>query len=481
MSHDAHSGAAPLMLSVSGCRGIVGRSLTPDVACRYAGAAASWMRERAPSSGARPRIVVASDGRLGGDVLRYCVAWALAAAGCDVADIGVATTPTVGVMVDHLRAQGGITLTASHNPGEWNGLKAITPDGAAPDPAAAADIISRFRNGSPAFAPPTDFGTVERINGAEDVHVQRVLKALSAVAEIEQIRARRFHVVVDSVNASGAGVARRLLEALGCRLDHLNADDSGVFPHTPEPTPENLAFMGREITSRSAAIGFAQDPDADRLALLDEQGRYIGEEYTLALAALAVLGADPARAKGVTLAANLSTSRMIDDVAARFGATVRRSPVGEANVVAAMRSVGALIGGEGNGGVIWPAVTWIRDSVGAMALTLALMARENAPLSKLVESIPPYAIDKRKAPLPEGGVEGALRATEVLYRNRPGATIDRQDGVRADFPAPSGDGMAWVHVRPSNTEPIVRFIAEAPTARDAGAILDELAEAIARP
>lgn len=479
MSHHEAQAAAPLMLSVSGCRGIVGQSLTPEILCRYAGAIAAWVRDTSTTSTPRPRLVIACDGRKGGVTLKNCVAWAFASAGFAVSDIGVATTPTVGLMVQSLTADLGVTLTASHNPGQWNGLKVITRDGAAPDAAAADAIIDRFRKGVTAFTGPEAFGSVEHVKGAAETHVERAIEAIASVAPLDSIRARKFKVIVDSVNASGATAARLLLERLGCQLVHLNADSSGVFPHTPEPTAENLASICGEVPARKAALAFAQDPDADRLAIIDEQGRYIGEEYTLALATLSLLGAANAPKDKAELAANLSTSRMIDDVAARFGATVHRSAVGEANVVSAMRRAGAQIGGEGNGGVIWPQVTWIRDSIGAMGLVLALLARENRPLSQIVASIPSYAIEKRKAPVREGLAQRAVRAVEAAYKGRPGARVDTQDGVRADFPSSDGRGGAWVHVRASNTEPIVRFIAEAPTKQEASAILDEVDRIVA--
>jgi len=469
---------APLMLSVSGMRGIVGRSLTPETLCRFVGAAGAWMRECVPGEEA-PGIVLACDGRRGGEALRRCVGWALVGAGFRVSDIGVAATPTVGVMVERLGAAGGLTLTASHNPGEWNGMKVITREGSAPDAESAGRIIARFWRAGPigGFVGAEVFGSYERVEGAEEAHVGRALVALEEVCPLELIRARRFRVVVDSVNASGAGVAKRLLAALGCEVAHLNGEGSGVFAHAPEPTAENLAPMGVEVASRGGEVGFAQDPDADRLALLDEKGRYIGEEYTLALAALSLLGGG--RGQAAHVAANLSTSRMIDDVAASVGARVHRSLVGEANVVSAMRACGADIGGEGNGGVIWPRVSWIRDSVGAMGLILALLAREGKPLSVVVSEMPAYAIEKRKVPVREGLTERALRAVEGAFRERGGVEIDTQDGVRGDFASASGKGRSWAHVRASNTEPIIRLIAEAPTGAEASAILDRLAATVA--
>jgi len=455
---------APLMLSVSGCRGIVGASLTPETACRYALAAASWMNARGR------RVVLARDGRRGGDVVASIVGGALRAAGCDVIDLGVATTPTAGVMVRRYGAAGGLVVTASHNPGEWNGLKPLTPEGCAPAPADARRIVEAFHAGAATLAPADALGAREADDSAAHAHVALVLEALGRIADIEAIKAERFRVALDSVNASGATGGRLLLEALGCELLHLHNDASGVFPHMPEPTAENLRDLGANAKGIDAAVAFAQDPDADRLAIIDEQGRYIGEEYTLVLAAWALLGA-PRAPTGATLAANLSTSRMIDDLTARFGARVVRTPVGEANVVAGMRREGCLLGGEGNGGVIWPEVVLIRDSLGAMALTLALATREEKSIGELVGEVPAYAIVKRKAPIEEGLAERAIGALKQRYA---GERLDEQDGLRVDIESKS----AWLHVRPSNTEPILRLIAEAPTRADAEALLDDAAGAI---
>lgn len=466
------------MLSISGCRGIVGASLTPEVIARYCGAAAQWLTRGDGSGGGRQRIVFARDGRAGGEPFRRIVLGSLAAAGLDVADLDIATTPTAGVMVRHLRAAGAVVLTASHNPGEWNGLKVIGPDGAAPDAAQAGQLLDLYRAGVVRLASPAEMGVIEADQTAAYVHTDRVLYALSRVASVEALRSARFRIVLDSVNASGRIGGRMLLGALGCELVHIGCEDTGIFPHPPEPTEEHLRSLCDAVRRERAAVGFAQDPDADRLAIVDENGRYIGEEYTLALAALSVLSsmsADDARA--ATLAANLSTSRMIDDVASCFGARVIRTPVGEANVRSAMDASGALVGGEGNGGVIWPAVVPIRDSLGAMALVLALMSREKKPLSAIVDALPRYAIRKRKTPIRDGLAQRAMGAVETCY---PGAAVDRQDGARVDFPAPSGGGAAWLHVRASNTEPILRLIAEAPTEADAEAILDEAERAIER-
>ena len=478
-AHRDQSNTAPLMLSVSGCRGIIGESLTPEVACRYVNAVASWLAGARPQSrSGRPvKIVLARDGRRSGAMVRDLVVGTLVASGCRVIDLGVATTPTAGVAVDHFEADGGLIITASHNPQQWNGIKAVTHRGCAPPASAAATIIERFRNNQTAYADHAGLGSVEADDTAAHVHVARVLKAVGEVASIEAIRAQRFRVVIDSVNASGSRAAKLLMDALGCDLVHLHADSSGVFPHTPEPTAENLRDMTASVLRESAVIGFAQDPDADRLAIIDADGRYIGEEYTLALSVWAVLES-MGDGSGAVIPTNLSTSRMVDDIAARYGATVARYPVGEANLVEAMLAGKSSmpIGGEGNGGVVWPAIVPIRDSIGAMALVLALMTRTGRSLADLVDEIPAYAIVKRKQPITEGLADQALKAVQSVLGAR-AERVDDADGVRVDLKLPSG-GDGWVHVRPSNTEPILRLIAEAPSEAEANGLLDEVSAAI---
>jgi len=457
MSHAVSD--APLMLSVSGARGIVGKTMTPVVAATFAAAFGSHVRTLV--AGRRPRLLVARDGRFGGDALARAVQGALASVGCDVVDIGVAMTPTVGLMIRALGADGGMAVTASHNPIEWNGLKCLDGDGLAPPKPVAEAIIARFRAADIAFALPLDIGSITTDASANERHVARVVEVLGGAAgAAARIRARGLHVVLDSVNASGCVGGRRMLDALGCGVTHIHGEMTGIFGHTPEPTAENLVGLADTVrAARDAgtpvACGFAQDPDADRLAIVDENGRYIGEEYTLVLAAQRML-----ELRGpFALAANLSTSRMIDDIAARFpGAVVHRTAVGEANVVGALKPAKGLLGGEGNGGVIVPEVCWVRDSLSAMALVLDLLASRSEPLSRIVDAMPRYAIEKTKLDLAAIGglpaVEGALARLKTAFA---GERLNDADGVRVDF----ADG--WVHLRASNTEPIARVIAEAPT------------------
>ncbi len=483
----ATNDVSPLMLSVSGARGIVGKSMTPEVAGQLA---AAFARELSECSVAGGIVVVGRDGRPSGAALEDASCESLARAGWRVVRLGVVATPTSAVMVTRLQAAGGVVITASHNPGEWNGVKFLTAQGAAPAPPSAQRIIDRFRSAQCAGAGPrADSACVhsstvrsgrESINEtADDVHVQRVL----AHVDVESIRSRRFRVVLDSVNGGGCRSGRLLLERLGADVIHLNGEPTGLFAHRPEPTRENLTDLAAAVVTHRADVGFAQDPDADRLAIIDEAGRYIGEEYTFVLAAEEVLEVAKARSgakrraragaapDSFTLAVNLSSSRMIDDVAASHGARVIRTPVGEANVVEAMQRHGCVLGGEGNGGVIWPPVCLVRDSLGAMALALSLLARRGAALSRIADNRPTYFIEKFKVPLRPGL---ASRAFSALGQKFPEASADHQDGLRLDWP----DRGAWLHVRASNTEPILRLIAEAREAAHAQALLDETARLV---
>jgi phosphomannomutase len=370
-------------------------------------------------------------------------------------------------MIKALGADGGMAVTASHNPIEWNGLKCLDGDGLAPPKPVAEAIIARFKAADIAFAKPLEIGSITTDSTAARRHVDRVLAVTGAA---ERVRAKKLHVVLDSVNASGCEGGRMMLDALGCGVTHIYGEMTGIFGHTPEPTAENLGELAAKVRGTAgAACGFAQDPDADRLAIVDENGRYIGEEYTLVLAAQRML-----ELRGpFALAANLSTSRMIDDIAAKFpGAVVHRTAVGEANVVSALKPAKGLLGGEGNGGVIVPEVCWVRDSLSAMALVLDLIASRGEPLSKIVDGLPRYAIVKTKLDLASiGGLAAVAPALAKLKTAFAKERVSDVDGVRVDF----ADG--WVHVRASNTEPIARIIAEAPTRERAEALVQAAATA----
>ena len=451
------------MLSVSGARGLIGKSMTPEVAANIASAFGTEVRSGSESP---PTILIGNDGRSSGPELVEAAAKGLASTGCSVIDLGIVTTPTVGVMTSELGAQGAIVVTASHNPIEWNGIKCLDANGLAPPPEEASRIIDRFKRLDFEFVPDEERTTPGTDTTSTRVHVERVL----SIVDRDLIRSAGFTVVLDSVNASGGPGGRMLLEALGCTVEHLNGEQTGVFAHPPEPTAENLVDLAGHIgRNGGCACGFAQDPDADRLAIIDENGRYIGEEFTLALAALRTLR----KHGGVPLAANLSTSRMIDDIASGFeGASVLRTAVGEANVVAGMRATNAPLGGEGNGGVIVAEVGWVRDSIAAMALVLELIAGEGRPLSRIVDDLPRYAMVKRKLDLSRiGGRDAIQPALDRLREHYGDARINDADGVRIDL------DEGWVHLRASNTEPIIRLISESETTDAAEALADQAATA----
>jgi len=445
---------APLMLSISGLRGLVGSSLTPAVATRFGSAFGSWLSAKLGRAG---HVVLGRDSRASGRMLEPAVTAGLLATGCRVTRVGILSTPGVAVMIDELSADGGMVVTASHNPLPWNGLKPLRADGVAPPPDQAHEIIRRFRE--------DDFRFVETPGEAHhetrgcDIHVGRVLQLVDA----ERIRQAKLRCVVDSVHGAGGDEARALLEALGVEVQHLYAEPTGDFPHTPEPTQANLVSLSEAAAGADAHVGFAQDPDADRLALVDERGRYIGEEYTLALGALHKL--EP----GGAIAANLSTSRMIDDIAATRNAKVIRTPVGEANVAAAMREHDATLGGEGNGGIIDRRISQVRDSIVGIAFILELLATRNQPLSAITRDIPAYAMVKDKVSIEGLSADDAQQKVKSHFAHD---RLDTQDGIRVDL------DNRWVHVRASNTEPILRLIAEAPTRQAAQDLIQQCRDAI---
>jgi phosphomannomutase len=453
---------APLMLSISGARGIVGDSMTPAVAAAFAAAFGSWAKEA--SGGAQPTVCLGRDTRPSSEMLAAATAAGLAAVGARVVDLGVVATPTVGVVVTAQGAAGGMMITASHNPAEWNGLKCIGADGAAPPRAEVDRILHRFHERDFQLARPQDYMARHRDARGSETHVGKVLAHVDAPA----IRSAGLRVALDSVNGAGGTGGSILLEALGCDVILINGEPHGRFARGPEPVPENIRQLARRTAAEQADVGFAQDPDADRLAIVDESGRCIGEELTLVLAArrwLDLHGGEP-------VVVNLSTSRMIDDLAGGYpGATVHRTPVGEAHVVAGMQRAGATLGGEGNGGVILRPVCLIRDSLSAMALVLDLAAAAGRPLSEIVSELPHYVMIKRRCELDPREGSAVARAIERVAHRFAGADRNTDDGLRLDL----DDG--WVHLRPSNTEPIVRLIAEARTAQRARQLIDEAADA----
>ncbi len=449
-----------LMISVSGMRGHVGTDLTPELVARHAAALGGWVHSTpgASPAGARPRVVLGRDARTSGPMFARAAASGLMSVGVDVIDLGVVPTPTVQMAVEHHHAGAGLILTASHNPIEWNALKFVGPDGIFLD-AAAGERVRALADQGPPRAGWDGIGEVREDPEAVSRHLDAILRL--PVIDVTAIRNRRFHVALDCVRGAGAVAMLPLLERLGCRVSGINLEADGRFPRAPEPVPENLGDLGRLVRETGAEIGLAVDPDVDRLAVVDETGRAIGEDYTLAFAVRAVLDRRSNPAKSPTVVVNLSTSLVVDDAARAVGARLLRAPVGEANVARAIRDEGAAIGGEGNGGVMYPGLHIGRDAPLGVALILHLLATTGVTVAGLVGASPRYTIVKAKGP--RGPELGPLY--DKLRRRFADATADDRDGLRLAW------ADRWLHIRPSGTEPIVRLIAEAPTPSEAEALV----------
>ncbi|MBL4885887.1 MAG: phosphoglucosamine mutase [Planctomycetaceae bacterium] len=440
------------ILSISGLRAVAGDGLDPRFLVEFASAVGTIAKGG--------KIVVSRDGRCSGEMVKQAVMAGLTATGCQVIDAGIATTPTCGVLVTSLDAAGGIQITASHNPIQWNGLKPFNSQGAVYNREQGEELLGLLESKEFRYVGWDQIGRVEQLAEPAQPHFERVLK----LVDVEAIRARKFKVILDCNHGSGGVATPTLLEKLGCEVIVLGGQPDGQFEHTPEPLAENLTSLCDAVREHQADIGFAQDPDADRLAIIDEQGNYIGEELTLALAVDHVLKRTPG-----PVVVNGSTSRVTADIAAKYGCDFYRSHVGEANVVTKMQEVNAIIGGEGNGGVIEPQVGFVRDSFVSMAYALDGLTSRGDKLSQWVNSIPRYAIVKSKLTCPQDAVSQACQALRESY---PDATPTEGDGLRLDW------DNRWVQVRASNTEPIIRVIAEAPEAADAQSLCEQAKQII---
>jgi phosphomannomutase len=449
-----------LMVSVSGVRGRVGEALTPEVMAKFAAGFGAWAMAR---SGGKATIVVGRDSRVSGPMFQPVVHAALQSVGCNVLDIGMVPTPTVQLAVERHHAAGGLAITASHNPIEWNALKFIGPSGLFLDGAEAADM-RKVVEGIIPRATWDRLGTVSADKDAAREHIEKIL-ALPFL-DVQGIRKRGFRVGLDCVRGAGGVFMPVLLELLGCKLATINMEPDGRFPRPPEPVAENLGELQKLVRESHCDIGMAVDPDVDRLALVSDEGVAIGEDYTLALAAKVVL-----RHRKGPVVTNLSTSRIVDDVAAEAGTRVIRAPVGEVNVATRMRTENAPIGGEGNGGVILSELHLGRDAPVGAALILQLLLEEGEkrPLSKIVASYPRYVIVKDKLDRPNAPLDTVYEALKRAFAD---AEADTQDGLRLTWPD------RWVHIRPSGTEPIVRVIAEAPSAAEAEKLVRDCRKAV---
>lgn len=448
-----------LMVGVSGVRGRVGDGLTPEVVARFAAAFGAWVR----AATGRREVVLGRDSRVSGPMFTRAATAALQSVGADVIDVGIVPTPSVQLAVEDLGAAGGLAVTASHNPIEWNALKFIGADGMFLDAEQGAGMRALLEGEIPR-APWSELGGVRVDTGAIDRHIERILAI--PFLDVERIRQRRFRVALDCVRGAGGTIFPRLLEQLGCEVEAINMETDGLFPREPEPIAANLGELEALVRDSGASIGFATDPDVDRLSLVGGDGVALGEDYTLALATRLVLRHRPG-----TVVTNLSTSRLLDDVTSAAGVLLERAPVGEINVARRMQRSDATIGGEGNGGVILPDVHLTRDAPVAAALILQLLAEEDDAVESIAAAIGRYEIVKEKVARPQASLDVAyglladrLRAPEA----------DWQDGLRLAWP----EERKWAHLRPSGTEPIVRIIAEAPTKAEAGDLVESLRAAL---
>lgn len=452
-----------LIKSISGIRGTIGGhvsdGLNPVSTAQFTAAYAAFIRKH--SGKARPLIVVGRDARISGIMVNRIVTGTLLGMGCDVIDIGLATTPTTEMAVTGKEADGGIILTASHNPKQWNALKLLNGRGEFLSDADGKEILRLAEHEDFDFAEVDEMGTLLSEESYLDDHIQAVL-ALPAV-DVEAIRRANFRVAFDSVNSVGGIALPALFKALG--VDHvtaLNAEPTGHFAHNPEPLPEHLIDICSAIGTSQVDVGFVVDPDVDRLAIIDERGTFFGEEYTLVAVADYLLSLHG----GGNTVSNLSSTRALRDVTERHGGTYTAAAVGEVNVVTKMKETGALIGGEGNGGVIYPELHYGRDALVGIALFLSLLAKSGKKVSELRATYPDYYMSKQRVDLPQGvDTEALLSRLAREYQDK--GTINLIDGVKIDLPT------QWVHVRRSNTEPIIRIYTEAPSSEEAQALADE--------
>ncbi|MCL1957525.1 MAG: phosphoglucosamine mutase [Fibromonadales bacterium] len=428
-----------LMRSISGIRGIVGKTLTPQTVISHTKAFLDLLKAK--------KIVIGRDSRPTGVNIAEMVCCVCTLCGVEVVDAGLATTPTVELLVEQFKADGGIIVTASHNPIEWNALKFLNSRGMFLGPSEAKKL----------FAKADAFGKKESILNGDEMHIKATI--VLPYVDVPKIKERKFKVAVDAVNGAGSFALPKLLESLGCEVVKVHCEPNGVFPRGAEPLQENLSYLSKVVKENSCDIGFALDPDADRCAIVDERGEPIGEEYTLAIAAETVLERD---AKPLSI--NLSTSRMCEDLAEKFGTKCYRAAVGEINVSLDMIEHHCVVGGEGNGGVILPSLHYGRDSLVAAALVLDLLARHNIKVSDWIKSHPSYAMLKKKFEI----INPVSLAMEKAEKAFEGWKADKRDGLWL------GKEKSFVHLRASNTEPVIRIIAEAPTLDEAEALCKKI-------
>lgn len=454
-----------LIKSISGIRGTIGgrvnKNFTPLDIVKFTSAFGTWLQNNKNKKDLT--LVVGRDARTSGRMINSLVTATLQSLGINVIDLGLSTTPTVEVMVPELKADGGIILTASHNPKQWNALKLLNEKGEFISGKDSAEVLVLAEKEDFNYARVDELGKYETRNDGFDIHIQKILSL--PMVDIEIIKAKKFRMVVDAVNSTGGISLPPLLEQLGCQVIRLHCEPNGRFPHNPEPLKEHLTDICELVKKEKADIGIVVDPDVDRLALIDETGEVFGEEYTLVAISDYLLK----HKKGVAVS-NLSSSRALRDIARAHGSEYFASAVGEVNVVSMMKEKNATIGGEGNGGIIYPDLHYGRDSLVGIALFLTHLAKENKTVSELRKTYPSYFMGKKKLELTsEIDVDSLLAKIQQEYQSEEVSTID---GVKIDF------AENWVHLRKSNTEPIIRIYTEAKSQQEADELADKMIKKI---
>jgi len=431
----------PLMIGVSGVRGVVGENLIPELVTKFSAAFGNFVNQG--------KVVVGSDTRTSNQMFKYAVFSGLLSAGCKVIDVGICPTPSVQLMVEKLKADGGIVITGSHNPAEWNALKFIRPDSLFLYPEEGEKLLYLYKNDKIKYVSWNKIKKVYQEKGAIENHLEKVL----SIVERKEIARKRFKVVVDACNGTGGLITPELLRRLGCKVFTINLEPNGFFAHYPEPIPSNLEGLSKAVKSKGADIGFAHDIDADRVAIVTEKGDILREDYALLLVSRFILG----KRKGLVVT-NVSTTEALDDIAKEFGSSVKRTKVGDINVSRCMKEEGAVIGGEGNGGVIIPEVHYARDGIAAVALILEYMTESSEPISRLASHLPYYYMIKKKMKFSSRNFPSLK---EELKKEFYGSKMDFLDGVKIIL------NEGWIHIRASGTEPIIRIISEARTMEEA--------------
>jgi phosphomannomutase len=439
------------MISVSGVRGIFGETLTPDIVTRFSRSFGTFCDGET--------VVIGRDARKSGVMMRDAVISGLRAMGCRIIDLGIAATPSIQYCVGHYDARGGIAITASHNPIEWNAMKFIDRTGVFLNRSQGERLIRIYEGAESTGELTGTDGLVEESRGFEH-HANHIL----GMIDRDLVAGSDLTVAIDCCDSASSAILRFILNKLGCRAVPIHCGLTGEFPRGPEPTSENIEELSRKVVKSGADVGFATDPDGDRISIVDEKGSPLGEEYSVTLASEIVLQ----KSKGPVVT-NIATTRAVEDIARKYGCTFERSPVGEVNVVEKMKEVGAIIGGEGNGGVINPAMQYARDAPAAMALFLEGLCRFDGTMSELAEELPSYYMVKKKIPCDPSRSDDLLAKVEERFS---GERIDAMDGIRIDRES------SWIYVRKSGTEPILRVICEAKTQREAVDLADETAEMV---